>query len=211
MKGTDRGTITDSDGKFSLPSVPENGTLVASFIGMQTEEVPLNGRSAFVIVLKDDSRQLNEVVVTGYQEIKRERMTGASSTIKASDIKGLSYTSMNQILKGHIAGVATTTTGRPGEDASIRIRGANSLTGNMEPIWVIDGMPMQGEPPVVGSQGSLEAMLFQTGIGNIPPENIESITVLKDAAATAIYGARAANGVIVVTTKKVPKEEQASM
>lgn len=202
LKGTDRGTITDIDGKFSLPSVPENGTLVASFIGMQTEEVPLNGRSVFVIVLKDDSRQLNEVVVTGYQEIKRERMTGASSTIKASDIKGLSYTSMDQILKGRIAGVATTTTGRPGEDASIRIRGANSLTGNMEPIWVIDGMPMQGEPPVVGSQGSLEAMLFQTGIGNIPPENIESITVLKDAAATAIYGARAANGVIVVTTKK---------
>lgn len=202
VKGTKQATVTNAQGEYVLESVNSDAVLVVSFIGMSSQEIAVNHRTSIDVQLSDDSKQLGEVVVTGYQEIKRERMTGSTSVIKAEDLKGLSFTSVDQVLKGRVAGISAMTSGRPGEDASIRVRGANSLTGNMEPIWIIDGMPMQGEPPMVSSSGSLEAMLYQTGIGNIAPDNIESITVLKDAAATAIYGARAANGVIVVTTKR---------
>lgn len=203
LKGTKRGTVTDIDGHYTLPDVPENGTLLISYIGMKTMELSVSGRSTINITLEEDSNQLAEVTVTtGYQEVRKERMTGSVATINASQIRNLNIKSVDQILAGNISGLSTVTTGRPGASASIQIRGVNSLTGNTQPIWIIDGMPLQGEAPsLLRTGGDLSPELFQNGIGDLSPDDIESITVLKDAAASAIYGARAANGVIVVKTK----------
>lgn len=128
-------------------------------------------------------------------------MTGSASTIKSADIAKLDVRSMDQILKGTMSGVVASYNGRPGSDVKLQIRGANSMSGSTDPMWIVDGMPITGTAPTYRGQQSLENMLTQSGIGDIAPSDIESITVLKDAAATAIYGARAANGVIVVKTK----------
>lgn len=152
--------------------------------------------------MQEDSKALDEVVITGYQDINKQRMTGTVTTIRSADIEGKGFTSIDDILIGTVSGLNATQSGRPGQDATIQIRGVNSLTGNTEPIWIVDGMPMQGEIPSIRSGATdLQTTIFTTGIGNLAPDDIASITILKDAAATAIYGARAANGVIVVTTK----------
>lgn len=197
-----KGAVSDIDGHFLIPDVPADAQLVVSMIGMQTQTIPVSGKSKFSIIMKEDTETLQEVVVTGYQEVKKERMTGSVSTIDASDIKNYNLNSMDQVLVGTISGVSAVTTGRPGAAASINIRGANSLTGSTQPVWIVDGMPMETNVPSINAGANIEEMLSQGGIGNIAPDDIKSITVLKDAAATAIYGARAANGVIVVTTKK---------
>lgn len=202
VKGLNLGTVSDYNGNFLLRRVPMGATLEVYFVGMKPGTVKVKGEDVIEVILKEDKTELSEVVVTGYSEIRKDRMTGSASTINSSEFKNLDVKSMDQILKGAVSGVTTYTSGRPGETAKIRIRGANSLTGNTEPIWIIDGMPMQGEPPKAANGSSLEEMLFQNGIGNIPPDDIESINILKDAAASAIYGARAANGVIVVKTKR---------
>lgn len=202
IKGTTRGVATDANGNFTLENVPPNAVLTFSCVGMENQDVEVNGRTVIDIVLLDDEATLQEVIITGYQEVKKERMTGSVSSIHSGEIKNLNVKSMDQVLSGTISGVSSVTSGRPGEDARIQIRGINSLTGSTAPIWIVDGMPLQGEAPNLSNTGgSLNASLFQSGIGNLSPDDIESITVLKDAAATAIYGARAANGVIVVKTK----------
>lgn len=202
LKGNDsKGTTTDLDGHYTLKGIPANGELTVSFLGMATQTVKVDGRTTINIVLKEDETLLEEVVVTGYQEVKKERMMGSTASIHAQDIKNLNLVSMDQVLIGSISGVTAIASGRPGQDAQISIRGVNSLTGSTEPVWIIDGMPLQGEVPHIGEGGNVSEMLKTSGIGNISPDDIESITVLKDAAATAIYGARAANGVIVVKTK----------
>lgn len=201
IQGTSSGVATDAKGHFVLPSVSPTAVLEISYVGMQKQVIKLAGRTQLSIKMQSDG-QLEQVVVTGYQQIKRERMTGAVATLRSSDFKNLDIKSVDQILKGTVAGVQAVATGRPGEDARIRIRGTNTLSGNASPIWIIDGMPLQGEAPDVKLSNDLDAMLYQTGIGNISPDDIESINVLKDAAASAIYGARAANGVIVITTKR---------
>lgn len=201
IKGTNEGVATDANGNFSI-QVAENAMLEVSYIGMKSQTIAVKGRRTINIIMQENEEILQEVVVTGYQEVKKERMTGSVATISSGDIKNLNIKSMDQVLTGAISGVSSIASGRPGEDARIQIRGINSLTGSTEPIWIIDGMPLQGEAPNLKSTGgSLNAALFQSGIGNISPDDIESITVLKDAAASAIYGARAANGVIVVKTK----------
>ena len=196
-----KGAITDGDGKYTLPNVHPNDVLIFSLIGMETQEVKVNGRKTINVRLKPDSELLNEVVVTGYQTVKKERMTGSATTINAGEIKNLNLKSVDQVLIGTVSGLSAVATGRPGADLNISIRGNNTLTGNNQPVWIVDGMPINTETPAVGGQDLLQ-VVSMTGIGNIAPDDIESITVLKDAAATAIYGARAANGVIVVTTKK---------
>ncbi len=203
LKGTKRGTVTDADGRYTFPDVSENGTLLVTYIGMKPLELDVKGRTVLDIVLEEDSNTLAELTVTtGYQEVKRERMTGSVATISAGQIRNLNIKSIDQALAGNISGLSAVTTGRPGATASIHIRGVNSLTGNTQPIWIVDGMPLQGEAPsLLRTGGGLNAELFQNGIGDLSPDDIESITVLKDAAASAIYGARAANGVIVIKTK----------
>ena len=200
--GTTNGTVTDIDGVFVL-SVRENAVLRITYIGYLSQNINVERNIAdFKIVMQEDSKALDEVVITGYQDINKQRMTGTVTTIRSADIEGKGFTSIDDILIGTVSGLNATQSGRPGQDATIQIRGVNSLTGNTEPIWIVDGMPMQGEIPSIRSGATdLQTTIFTTGIGNLAPDDIASITILKDAAATAIYGARAANGVIVVTTK----------
>ena len=193
-------TATDKTGAFALEGVPLKALLEVSFLGMKTATVPNEGKP-LNIVLEEADNSIGEVVVTGYQDVRRPRMTGSVSVIKSSDIAKMDVRSMDQVLRGTMSGVVTSYNGRPGADATIRVRGANSITGSTDPIWIVDGMPLNGMAPSVSNSSDLQRLVTQTGIGDIPPSDIESITVLKDAAATAIYGARAANGVIVVKTK----------
>lgn len=205
IKGTSIGVATDMDGKFAI-KIPDikDLALVFSFIGMENREIVYKGQSNLKVVLKESVSEMDEVVVTGYQEVKKARMTGAVEVLTAKDIVNKGYVSVNDVLKGTLAGVTTmSVSGRPGAEAQIRIRGINSLTGNTDPIWIIDGMPLQGDLPDVGLGATdLQNSVLTSGVGNLAPDDIESITILKDAAATAIYGSRAANGVIVVKTKR---------
>lgn len=186
VKGTVVGTSTNKDGKYFL-NVPrvENLSLLFSFIGMKSEEVKYMGIDTINVVMKEDVSEMEEVVVTGYQDINKTRMTGAVEVVTAKEITNKGYVSVGDVLRGSLAGVSTrNTSGKPGALPEIRIRGLNSLYGNMNPTWIVDGVPFQGN------------------LNDLVPEDIESITVLKDAAATAIYGSQAANGVIVVKRKQ---------
>lgn len=186
-KGTTNGTVTDASGKFSL-NVPANATLIVSYIGYILTEIPVNGKTSLSITLKEDQELLDEVVVVGYGVTKKRDLAGAITSLKTDDIKAGIVTNTAQFLKGRAAGVQVRqNSSEPGGGMSIRIRGASSISSNNEPLYVIDG--------------------FQTEIGNqINPEDIASIEILKDAAATAIYGARGANGVVLITTKKGSKD-----
>lgn len=185
-KGTANGTVTDLSGKFSL-NVAANAILAVSYIGYTSTEMPVNGKTSLSIMLKEDLRLLDEVVVVGYGVTRKRDLAGAITSLKTDEIKAGVVTSTAQFLKGRAAGVQVRQdSNEPGGGMSIRIRGASSISSNNEPLYVIDG--------------------FQTEIGNqINPEDIASIEILKDAAATAIYGARGANGVVLITTKKGSK------
>lgn len=204
IKGTNIGVATDQNGGFHLRVADiRDLVLVFSFVGMKSVEMKYAGESDLKVTLEEDAAQMDEVVVTGYQTVKRTRMTGATEVMTAAEIANKGYTTIDQALRGQLAGVSTmSVSGRPGADAQIRIRGINSLSGTSDPIWIVDGMPLQGDLPEVGGSADLQNTVLTSGVGNISPDDIASITILKDAAATAIYGSRAANGVIVITTKR---------
>jgi TonB-linked SusC/RagA family outer membrane protein len=203
------GTITDADGRFELSlDAAEGVVIVISFIGKVSEEITLGPDTRYSVVLKDDVLQLQTVTVvsTGYQDIPREMMTGSYGVVTAKDLENTSFMAIDRALEGKIAGLySSTPSGAPGVRSQLRIRGDNSLIGNKEPLWVIDGLPMsQGVYTInaAGGVGNIQETILDHGIGNLNANDIESITVLKDAASTAIYGARAANGVIVIRTKR---------
>ena len=208
LKGTTDGCVTDSEGNFRLElPMRENIVLSFSFVGMKTIEVAYSGQKEMKVVLEEEITEMEQVNVisTGYYDIDKSKMTGAVEVVTAREIAGKGYTSIDEVLRGTLAGVSVmNVSGRPGAQAQIRIRGVNSLTGNMEPMWIVDGMPMQGNLPTSVGVGAtdLENTVLTSGIGNISPDDVESITILKDAAAAAIYGSRAANGVIVIKTKR---------
>ena len=208
LKGTTVGCVTDSEGNFRLElPMRENIVLSFSFVGMKTIEVAYSGQKEMKVVLEEEITEIEQVNVisTGYYDIDKSKMTGAVEVVTAREIAGKGYTSIDEVLRGTLAGVSVmNVSGRPGAQAQIRIRGVNSLTGNMEPMWIVDGMPMQGNLPTSVGVGAtdLENTVLTSGIGNISPDDVESITILKDAAAAAIYGSRAANGVIVIKTKR---------
>ena len=208
LKGTTVGCVTDSEGNFRLElPMRENIVLSFSFVGMKTIEVAYSGQKEMKVVLEEEITEMEQVNVisTGYYDIDKSKMTGAVEVVTAREIAGKGYTSIDEVLRGTLAGVSVmNVSGRPGAQAQIRIRGVNSLTGNMEPMWIVDGMPMQGTLPTSVGVGAtdLENTVLTSGIGNISPDDVESITILKDAAAAAIYGSRAANGVIVIKTKR---------
>nr|WP_232065281.1 TonB-dependent receptor [Rhodocytophaga rosea] len=185
LKGTTNGTTTDGTGKYSL-SVPDaTGTLVFSYIGYTTEEVAINGRSTIDVSLVADIQSLSEVVVVGYGSQLKKEVTGAVQTVSSADLKDIPVSTVAQKLQGRLAGVQINqTTGKPGQGMNIRIRGQLSVTGGSDPLYVVDGFPINGN------------------INFISPDEIEEITILKDAASTSLYGSRAANGVVLVTTKK---------
>lgn len=182
-KGTTNGTITDLDGNFSL-SVNKNATLQISFVGYATQDVPVNGKTSFVIVLKEDSEMLEEVVVVGYGTQKKESVVGAISQVTAKDLLSTPSANVSQAISGKIPGVITTqTSGAPGsDDASIYIRGRATFAGDAQPLILVDGI--------------------ERSFSQIAPDDIETISVLKDASATAVYGVRGANGVMLITTKR---------
>ena len=198
VKGTTIGTIADMEGNFKL-QVPQNAkTLVVSFVGMSTVEVALTTSKNYVVLLNSNQVSVDEVVVVGYGVQKKREVTGAISQVKGDAISTLAAPSFESQLAGRSAGVQiTSATGVLGEAPRIRIRGIGSLSQGTYPLVVVDGMPIiTGD---VGGDASVNAM------GDINPSDIESVEILKDGSATAIYGSRAANGVILITTKKGSK------
>ena len=198
VKGTTIGTVTDIDGNFTLTNVPSSaGTLVISFIGMQSQEVKI--KSNVNVVLKSDAEVLDEVVVTGYGVQRKASFTGAASIVGEEAIAKKNDANFVKVLEGSVPGVQmNNSTSMPGVWGSVYIRGRASLNSGTQPLYVIDGMPVNSDTDAM----STSANNMVDPMSSINPADIESITVLKDAAATAIYGSRAANGVIVVTTKK---------
>ena len=197
------GVVTDIDGKFSI-SVPSGiKKLQCSYIGYTTLQIELKpGQTHYNVSLQPSSTMLNDVVVTGYQTVERRKLTAAVSKIDISEERIGTVKSVDQALSGQIAGLsAVATSGAPGSPVKIRIRGTSSLNGTQDPLWVLDGIPLEGtDIPSLESLKNIDDVQ-QSSIAGLNPADIADITVLKDAAATAIYGARAANGVIVITTK----------
>lgn len=187
IKGGTQGTITDLDGKFSLNAPNKKSILVVSFIGYVTQEMQVDSSKPMSIVLKEDTKTLDEVVIVGYQEVKKKDLTGSVAKVNMEDLLKTPTSSFDQTLGGRIAGVNVSSgEGMPGGTMNIVIRGNNSLTQENSPLYVIDGFPV--EDPAIAA--------------TISTSDAESVEVLKDASATAIYGARGANGVVIITTKK---------
>ncbi|WP_336617395.1 TonB-dependent receptor [Bacteroides acidifaciens] len=187
VKGTSQGTITDLDGKFAFSVPNKNATIVISFIGYVTVEQKVDTQKPMVITLREDTKTLDEVVVVGYQEVRKRDLTGSVAKANMNDVLTAPVASFDQALGGRIAGVNVTSgEGMPGGTMNIVIRGNNSLTQENSPLFVIDGFPVEDT----------------SASSTLNPSDIESIDFLKDASATAIYGARGANGVVIVTTKK---------
>jgi TonB-linked SusC/RagA family outer membrane protein len=185
LKGTNSGTTTNGEGNYTLTIPDGNGTLVFSYIGYTTEEVPINGRTTIDIALVPDVQSLTEVVVVGYGTQKKSDLTGSVTSVKSAEINSFPIANPVQGLQGRAAGVQVMqNSGQPGASLSVRIRGGNSLRGSNEPLYVVDGFPLTGSP------------------ASLNPNDIESMEVLKDASATAIYGSRGANGVVIITTKR---------
>ena len=198
VKGTTVGTVTDIDGNFTLSNVPSSAeTLVISFIGLESQEVKI--QPVMKVVLKSDAEVLDEVVVTGYGNFKKSSFTGSASSITTEKLEDVPTVSVQDRLAGSVSGVQiTSTSGQPGAVASIRIRGMGSINASNEPLYVIDGVPMLNTNVSEFSYADSGNSLMATLNSN----DIESMTVIKDAAAASLYGSRAANGVIVITTKK---------
>ena len=198
------GTVTDYEGKFKLSVGKDTKAISVSYVGYTTQTISLKpGVNHYKILLMPDAHSINEVVVTGYQRIDRRKLTASVTTVDISDKAVGAVKNIDQALAGQIAGLSTvSSSGAPGAPVKIRIRGTASINGTQEPLWVLDGIPLEGtDIPSMENLNDIDDM-YQTSIAGINPSDIENITVLKDAAATAIYGARAANGVIVITTKK---------
>ena len=185
VKGTTQGTVTNAEGNYTIANIPENAVLVFSFVGMRTQEVVVTGKAAIHVSLQEETIGIEEIVAIGYGTVKKKDLTGAVGSIKATTKENENPQSLQDILRGNIAGLEIGfSTSAKGQDASLEIRGKNSLKTSTVPLIVLDGV------------------IYQGTIGDINPNDIESVDVLKDASSSAVFGARAANGVILITTKK---------
>lgn len=181
---TTSGTSTNIAGEFALRA-PVNGNLVVSFIGYESQVVAINGQTNLEVVLKEDTKSIDDVIVVAFGQAKKEAFTGSAGIVKSDDIAKVQTSNVAQALAGQVSGVQlSNSTGAPGSSPSIRIRGFSSISASQEPLFIVDGAPYEGD------------------LNNINPNDIESMTVLKDAASNALYGARGANGVIMITTKR---------
>ena len=183
VKGTTNGTITSMDGDYTLSNVPKNATLVFSYVGMTTQEVPVNGQTVVNVLMSEDTQNLEEVVVIGYGTSKAKDLTAPIAVIKADEITKHATSSPMSALQGKVPGVQITNSGQPGSGPSVRIRGIGSMNTDSQPLYVVDGM-------------------FFDNIDFLNNSDIQDLSILKDASAASIYGVRAANGVVLVTTKK---------
>jgi TonB-linked SusC/RagA family outer membrane protein len=207
IKGTPSGTVTDVDGKYSIEAAPDD-TLLFRFMGYKRKLIPVGDKKVINVQLVLKKEMLDEVVVVGYGSMKKSDLTGATSTVRVDDNVARSYNNVDNMLMGRSSGVTVVSNnGNPGEAASVRIRGSNSLRGNNEPLYVVDGIVITsaGEDVALGSADGNESQQAINGLAGINPADIESIEVLKDASATAIYGSRGSNGVILITTKQGAK------
>ncbi|WP_223816076.1 SusC/RagA family TonB-linked outer membrane protein [Adhaeribacter rhizoryzae] len=196
VKGTNNGAATDVTGNFSLEAAPTD-VLVVSFVGFVTQEVTVGNRTTINIGLKEDAKMLSEVVVTGYGEVKRSDLTSAQTTIGAAEIQKTVNTTVEQAIQGRAAGVyVTQNTGQPGGGVSVNIRGINSINGTNEPLYVIDGVQLQPGNVSFGSTSS------SNPLAGLNPADIESMEILQGPSATALYGSRGTNGVVLITTKR---------
>jgi TonB-dependent starch-binding outer membrane protein SusC len=201
-KGTNNGTATDADGSYSI-NVGDNATLVFTFVGYATQEVAVGSQTTVNVTLESDVTALSEVVVIGYGEVNRRDATGAVASVKAEDFNRGIIASPEQLIQGKTAGVQiTSSSGEPGAGVNLRIRGTSSVRGGNNPLFVVDGIPLAGDNVSAGGsdfgRGSQSA---KNPLNFLNPNDIESIDILKDASATAIYGSRGANGVVIITTK----------
>jgi TonB-linked SusC/RagA family outer membrane protein len=214
IPGSTISTVTNIDGKFKLTIPSDAKTFEVSMIGMETQAVELRNRNDYAVSLSSVAARLGNVVIIGYGEQQKKDVTGSVSSVKGEVLRNQPLPSVDQLLQGRAAGVVVTqNSGQPGSSASVRIRGITSLTGSNEPLYIIDGVQVSGDGQRVGTSGRSDASGFSwSGGGNgqtavsplssLNPSDIESIDILKDASAQAIYGARAANGVIIITTKR---------
>lgn len=181
-KGTTNGTMTDMDGRFTL-SVPGNATLQISYIGYTTEEVVVNNQTKLNITLKEDSQNLDELVVVGYGAVRKADLAGSVAVLDSKSFKDQPIVQVSDALQGRVSGVQVQNSGVPGGTVKIRVRGSGSINRSNDPLYVIDGI------------------VRESGLTGLNPEDIQSMQVLKDASSTAIYGSRGANGVVLITTK----------
>jgi TonB-linked SusC/RagA family outer membrane protein len=204
VKGTTNGTITDGNGNYSLSNVPENATIQFSFVGMKSQEISSGNKTIVNVTLEEETVGIEEVVAIGYGTVKKSDLTGSVSSLRKDDMnKGVTPT-IAGLLQGKAAGVQITqASAEPGGGTTVQIRGAGSVNAGSGPLYVIDGLPIENGPVISGNGDIMPGVQVpRSPISNINPSDIESIEILKDASATAIYGARGANGVILVTTKK---------
>lgn len=210
LKGTNIGSVTDMDGKYSITAPNGNGTLIFSFIGFTSQEIPIGGRSIINVTMVDESQALGEVVVTAFGlERKKESLVYSVTEVKGEEFTKSRETNLANSLTGKIAGVnATSMASGPGSSSRVVIRGNGSLNGNNQPLYVINGMPISNRPSTVKDQANGATTDLGDGISSINPDDIESISVLKGGAAAALYGSQAANGVILITTKKGTRQQK---
>lgn len=197
VQGTSVGTVSDANGNFTLANIPSDSKIELSYVGMVTQLVDVNGRTNIEVILSEDTELLDEVIVVGYGTMRKRDLTGSVSSVKAEDIMRSPVTSLDQALQGKAAGVQVTqASSAPGGRVSIRVRGGNSLSSSNEPLYVVDGFPISAGTSA-GGRG-----IGQNPLATLNTADIESMEILKDASATAIYGARGANGVVLITTKR---------
>jgi TonB-linked SusC/RagA family outer membrane protein len=202
VQGTANGTVTDANGQFRISVPASTSTLTFTYIGYTSQDIIVGDRTRIDVTLEPSLEQLDEVVVIGYGTVKKSDLTGSVSSVKGDELKAVPTTSFDQALQGRAAGVQVMqTSGAPGAEASIRIRGVSSITAANEPLYVIDGMLINSSTSDVTAGGLVGSAPRVGPLASINPNDIESIEILKDASATAIYGSRGANGVIMITTK----------
>ena len=198
IKGTTSGVVTDINGNFSIKAAPDN-ILQFRFLGMKDKDLPIPANHQLNVIMEDDSRVIEEVVVTGYGDFKKSSYTGSASVVNMDKMKSLPVVSVTQMLEANLPGVSLySNSGQPGSNVSMRIRGIGSFNASNEPLYVLDGVPI--------TSGNMSSNDMNTGglgfISTLNPADIENITVLKDAASASLYGARGANGVVLITTRK---------
>ncbi len=218
IKGTNQGTATDFDGNYQITGSSSN-VIVFTYVGFKDKEETVGDKAIIDVSLEENAESLNEVVLIGYGVQQRQDVNGSVSSVSAEEIENVPQVSIDQLLQGRAAGVTISqNSGKPGSAVSVRIRGITSITGNNEPLYVIDGVPISGDSRNLSSSGRTDASSFngggQTGsspLASINPSDIESVDILKDASATAIYGSRGANGVVIIKTKSGSKGEKGSL
>ncbi|NJL13159.1 MAG: SusC/RagA family TonB-linked outer membrane protein, partial [Microscillaceae bacterium] len=201
VKGTTIGVVTNLDGTYEI-KVPENAVLVFQAVGLKSQEMSVGTQSAISVAMVPDIKELGEVVITGYREESRETVTGAITTVRSKEIEQVPISSFDQILQGRAPGLLITVgSGQPGTLGNVRIRGIGSINASTQPLYIVDGVPINNSGATAGNTFNA-SNVASTDFAALNPNDFETVTVLKDASAAAIYGSRAANGVIVITTKR---------